>query len=641
LDWYQQAEGLWRDRGQLGEASRALRGQARVYLDTVNPIKAEELLQQALRISDRIDDRQAQARLYDLLAENRLNAGKPEEAERLRQKALILRQEAPTDSHLNYRVLLRTGQLDTARRELEYQVENEQRDPVEIPRSHRETLFLLSLIYAFMGDSQDAYGSALLGTQRGMKLNSPFTTAVGHMRQGHALMLLDDENRLSKAQEQFEHAVEISHHLDIPRLRVEACWGLCRVHGYQGDLSKALDVAQEGIGIAEQAGDEWIASMIRLTMGASYTLSRRYESGLAWLVNSVRGFQECSDPFGHTAANLWLCLGWYQQNEYDQLARILPDVVRRCHRNNYGWLLTRPTLLGPPDPRILVPLMIYARDRDWERVFIEHMLQAIGLAQINSHPGYQLRVKTLGTFRVWRGLDEIPSTGWRREKTRQLFQLLITYRDSPLDKEQIYEHLWPGADPEASQRNFKVVLNTLYNVLEPYREPGSDSAYILREGSVYGLQPAADLWLDSAEFVSCLQRVEAQNDPDPTETIRLLEKSIDLYRGEYLPDARYESWAASEREFIAVRFLQAADRLCELYLSQVKYSETIAICQRILNQDNCWERAYRHMMRAYYHLGDRGQVARTFNRCKNTLRDELDVAPAEETHALYNQLISD
>lgn len=640
LDWYHQAEVLWRERGQYGEVSRALRGQARVYLDTVNPVKAEELLQQALRISDRIDDRQAKARLYDLLAENRLNSGKPDEANGLRQKALILRQETPADTNLNYRVLLRTGQLDTARRELEYQIKNEQRDPVEIPRSHRETLFLLSLVYSFMGESQKAFQTALLGTQRGIKLDSPFTTAVGHMRQGHALMLLEEEDRFAKAQKQFKLAVEISHNLDIPRLRVEACWGLCRVHGYQGDLSKALEMAQEGIAIAEQAGDEWIASMIRLTMGASLILSSRYESSDSWLFSAARGFQECSDSFGNVVANLWLCLGCYLQNEQDQLARLLPEVLQTCHVNNYDWLFTRSTLLGPPDPRILVPLMIYARDREWERSYIERVLHLIGLSQITSHPGYQLRVKTLGGFRVWRGFDEIPANGWRRDKTRQLFQLFITFRDSPLDREQIYEHLWPGADPEVSQRNFKVVLNTLYNVLEPGRIPGSESAYILREGNIYGLQPYADLWLDAAEFISGLQHIDMQNN-NPTEEIHLLEEAIDLYQGEYLPDARYESWAASEREFIAVRFLQAADRLGELYLFQKQYSETIVVCQRILSQDNCWERAYRHMMRAYFHLGDRGQIARTFNRCTLTLRQELDVAPARETLALYNQLITE
>ena len=50
--WYKQAELTWRARGQQDGVARALRGQARVYLDTVNPSQAEHLLEEAIRLSD-------------------------------------------------------------------------------------------------------------------------------------------------------------------------------------------------------------------------------------------------------------------------------------------------------------------------------------------------------------------------------------------------------------------------------------------------------------------------------------------------------------------------------------------------------------------------------------------------------------
>ena len=70
----------------------------------------------------------------------------------------------------------------------------------------------------------------------------------------------------------------------------------------------------------------------------------------------------------------------------------------------------------------------------------------------------------------------------------------------------------------------------------------------------------------------------------------------------------------------------------------MRYSEAIDLCQRILSQDNCWERAYRQLMLAYHGLGDRGQVARAYQRCVQTLRQELDVDPAPETVALWERL---
>ncbi len=62
-------------------------------------------------------------------------------------------------------------------------------------------------------------------------------------------------------------------------------------------------------------------------------------------------------------------------------------------------------------------------------------------------------------------------------------------------------------------------------------------------------------------------------------------------------------------------------------LQQSRYAEAIELAQRVLTQDNCWERAYRQLMIAYARLGDRGQVGRTYQRCMQALREELDVSP--------------
>ncbi len=637
--WYQQAKTIWRAHGQQDGVARALRGQARVYLDTVNPSKAEQLLEEAIRLSDGIEDRETQVRLFELLAENKLNAGRVEDAERLRQRAEALHAEGPSNDQLWFRVLLRTGRLEEARRELEVRAEAERLEPVQTPRAHRETMLILSLIYSFMGRGEQAYQAALEGTRRGEELRSPFITAVGYMRQGHALMLVNTASPradvYARARTQFEKSIEISRSLVVPRLLVEADWGLCRIFGYLGDISRAQFHAQEGIEIAEAAGDEWIASLTRLAMGASLTLSARYEAAEEWLNRAVLGFQECSDPFGHTAARLWSCLGLFKQKQFARLERFFPEVLVDIRDKGYGFLFTRPTMIGPPDERALVPLLIMARRQGWERAFTNELLKSMDLSGIQLHPGYRLRIQTLGGFQVWRGSDPIIANSWRREKSRQLFQLLLTHRQTPLDRDQICEHLWPEVDPATAHRNFKSTLNTLYQVLEPERDPGSESAFILREGSTYCLRPNADIWLDADQFADAVLREDKRTHPN----LELLQQALDVYQGEYLPDTLYETWAAEERERLAAIYLETTDRVSELFLKNQDYGKVIDLCQRILVQDNCWERAYRHLMLAYASLGDRGQVGRTYQRCVQTLKEELDVAPSPETSTLYQDLV--
>lgn len=638
LGWYGQAESYWREQGQFDGVSRALRAQARVYLDTLNTSKAEQTLQQALRLSDGTADREAQARLYELLAENKINAGDAGEAERLRRQAAALLREGPADSQLLVRVLLRTGRLDEARRQLEALALIERQEPVHTPRAHRETQLLLSIIYAMQGNPDSAYQAAIEGTQRGIEMDSPFVIAVGYMRQGHALMMLPDADRFEEAKRKFEEAIEISRTLAIPRMRVEALWGLCQSFGRQGDLVQASKVAQDGIDLAVQAGDEWIASLVRLAMGANLTLAARYESAADWLGQAARGFQECSDPFGAAASRLWICLGRYHQKESDLVAKTLPDLLSICRQHGYDYLFTHPTLLGPPDERMLVPLLILARDNGWEDPYPAMLLERIGLPDITFHPGYQLRITTLGKFQVWRGDQPIPQTGWRRAKTRQLFQLMLTNRQGLLERDQICEHLWPSMEPTAAQRNFKVALSTLYDVLEPERTPGSDSAYILRDRSRYGLRPGADLRIDVEDFLLLMREADSWVEKNPGRARSLLKQALTLYLGRFLPDARYDTWAAAEREHLEVLFLHAADHYCDLCLKDEEFDEVIDTCQRILVHDNCWERAYRYLMLAYECMGDHGQIARTYQRCVETLKAELDVTPAPETESLYKRL---
>ncbi|RME86162.1 MAG: transcriptional regulator, partial [Caldilineae bacterium] len=342
LNWYAQAESLSRERGHQQGIARALRGQARVYLDTVRPARAESLLQQALRLSDGTEDRDAQARLYKLLAENRLNAGKTEEAEEYHRMAEILRRERPPDAQLQYRVLLRTGRLHEARRALEQRAEEERLNPVLTPRAHRETQLLLSIIYAFMGETTLAYESALMGTSRGEHLDSPYVTTVGLMRQGHALLIRGDEAGINTARQRYQEAIRLSEELNIPRLRVEAMMGLGRVYAVQGDLATAQKFALEGIEIASRSGDEWIASLVRIMLAGSLTLAGRYEPAVEWLRRARHGFRECSDPFGITVANLWLSLIWFRQQEQALLAESLRETLAGCREHGYDFLFARP-----------------------------------------------------------------------------------------------------------------------------------------------------------------------------------------------------------------------------------------------------------------------------------------------------------
>lgn len=638
LGWYQQAETHSRGQGDLQSAGQALRGQARVYLDTVNPSQAEHLLQEALRLSDGQEDRETRIRLLELLAENRLNLGRLEDAERFQAQAASLREEVSSEAELAVRVLVRTGRLSEARLILEERAEAERRSPVLRPRAHRETTLLLSLLLAFQGDGEAALRTAIEGTERGQALSSPFITGVGYMRQGHAWQLQPTADATEQAVRCFRDAIAIAEDLAVPRLKVEAFWGLCRAYGTSGNLPAAEAAAAQGMAIAQQTGDEWVTALIRLAMAGSYVLAGRHDDASPLLAETAAGFRECNDAFGETAARLWQCLLWQATGDAARLERGLEELLRPARDHGYDWLFLRPTLLGPPDPRRMVPLLLQARGGERFRSYAGSLLSRLGLSRLELHPGYQLRVQTLGAFVVWRGAEAIAPHEWRRDKARQLFQLLLIRRRRLLERDQIVELLWPGLDSETAERDFKVALSTLYRVLEPALPARAPSAYVLREGTLYGLRPGADLWLDAEQFERLAaegDRLARQGDEAFIERYRA---SLALVGGDFLRDYPYDEWCSEERERLLGVWLHTADRLAAALAERERWPEVIEVSQAILQRDECWEAAYRLLMLAHARLGNRAQALRTYQRCVERLREELDVPPSAATVGLAEEL---
>lgn len=638
LGWYRQAEERYRLQNDLRGVGQALRGQARIYLDTVNPSQAEHILQKALRLADGQEDRESRARLLELLAENRLNLGRPEEAEQLRAQARALREEGPGEAELSVRVLLRTGRLNEARRLLEEQAEQERHKPVMRPRAHRETLLLLSLILSFQGEAEAAYRCALEGTQRGQALQSPFVTAVGYMRQGHAWLIRNDPNGYAQACRCYQEAIAIGETLAVPRLKVEAYWGLCRAHGFQGELDAAAEAARQGIAIAQQAGDEWITTLIYVSLGAGYGLASDFPRAQEWLSRSLAAFRECSDPYGQALARLWLSRVWWQTGDETRLRRDLEELLHLVYTWGYEYLFTRSPLLGLPDPRMGVPLLVYARRSGIHRAHAERLLRTLGLENVEFHPGYQLRVQTLGEFRLWRGNQEVSPAEWRREKARRLFQVLITHRGRMLDRDQILEMLWPELDLNTARRDFKVAHSTLCKALEPERPEGVPSAYIVRDGSRYGLRPGADIWLDVEVMAALIAEGDRLLNIDAEAALERYRRALSLYAGDYLEECIYEDWSSEERERLLALYLRTADRVADLLARKEAWEEVLRVCQEILARDPCWEQAYRWMMLAYARTGRRSQALRVFQRCVQRLQEELSIEPSPHTIQLYETI---
>jgi ATP/maltotriose-dependent transcriptional regulator MalT len=186
LAWYSHAEAVWRSRGDRAGIGQALRAKAMIHLDTMQPALGQALLEQALALAEGIADQLMQARTLELLAENKLNLGQPDEAQKLLAQAQTLKTDKSSEDALSVRVKIRTGHLQEAKTILEAWAEAEQREAVtdRSHRSYRETQLLLAFMHVLLGNLDQALRCANDGVALGERLRSPFISAMAQVRLG-------------------------------------------------------------------------------------------------------------------------------------------------------------------------------------------------------------------------------------------------------------------------------------------------------------------------------------------------------------------------------------------------------------------------------------------------------------------------
>lgn len=643
--------------GDLDGQVRALRGQAELYLDTVQPAHATGLLKRAFKLlpRERVAER---ADLLRMQAENWANRGRADVAlilERAaRAQAAGDRAQAagadqatpatdePASRLLPPRLLLRAGRLDEARRQLEAQLWGEGRDVAapERPGAHREPQLLLALIYAMLGNGARALAMAGRGLLESQQQGSRITEAIAELRVGHAYQLVTP-NDPSPAQAHYAAAMSLIQAVGVIRTRAEGYMGLTLLYGHAGDLPRAEAEAREGLQLAAAAGDEWTAALILLALGGA-AVAAGDPRGPGWLEQARQRYARGGDTYGLAITTLWRAIAALRAGDDAALDAALAQLLDAVAEHGYVGVLVSPSLFGPRDMATLVPLLLRARALDG-RAELGRLLLRQGFPTIagddtveDYHPGYTLRVQMLGTFRVWRGAQEIQAREWQREKARQLFQLLLTYRGHWVQREQICAWLWPEADLEAAERQFKVTLNALNAALEPARPPRVAPFFVRRQGLAYSFAPSYGVWIDVDEFELRAAAAVASDDADFAR--RSAQIAVSLYRGDYLAESLYDQWTLEERERLTARFLATAVDYAARLSREGDHAQAVQLCEQVLRRDRCYEEAYQLLMRAHARAGSRSQAMRSYVRCTQALRDELGMDPLPETAELYEAL---
>ncbi len=234
-----------------------------------------------------------------------------------------------------------------------------------------------------------------------------------------------------------------------------------------------------------------------------------------------------------------------------------------------------------------------------------------------------LKIRLLGQFDLKHNGDsiEIPS-----RSAQSLIAYLVLNTSISHRREKLAGLLWPQAS-EANARSY--LRKALWQAKKFLgAEESGEENYLLADDISISFNPHADYWLDADALGG-----------KPTEAISVekLIEAVSAYQGELLPGF-YEEWVTLERERLKSAFDQKMNMLLSCLVDKRSWNQVVYWGEQWIALGEAPEPAFQALMVSHANMGDMAKVAATYERCVQTLREELSVEPSEQTITLFQQL---
>ena len=251
-----------------------------------------------------------------------------------------------------------------------------------------------------------------------------------------------------------------------------------------------------------------------------------------------------------------------------------------------------------------------------------------------------IRVTMLGKFTIAEGgnapVREISLTG-RSRRLWTLTAYLIIHRDRGVSAQELIDLLWPEAENDNPTATLQ---NNVSRARAALGELGlSDPKGLIRyEGGLYSWAPDGMTWVDYDSFEMLgKQALACGSDED---FLPMAQKAIELYGGDFLPEAALELWCINLNTFYRSLYLRLCRRAVNCLMALGRTAEAEQICTAAIRVDPTVEEFSVLLMRCLIQAGNPRKALEQYDYIRQLYRDTYGVVPSAELELAKTAAIS-
>jgi TolB-like protein/regulator of sirC expression with transglutaminase-like and TPR domain len=239
-------------------------------------------------------------------------------------------------------------------------------------------------------------------------------------------------------------------------------------------------------------------------------------------------------------------------------------------------------------------------------------------------PGLELDL--LGGFELRRADGARPALS--SKKARALLAFLALSPERSVSRDKVAALLWPDSGDEQARTSLRQTLSVLRRAL-----PDPEGRIVRSSAEGLGVDPAR-LGVDVTAFEAGIAEAGRAD----------LERAVGAYRGPLMDGLEvraepFEEWLRSERARLSDLAARALESLMELYGRDGESDRALSMARELLRLDPLREDIHRAAMGLLQKQKRWNDALRQYDQLQAVLRAELDIAPQQQTQALYEEIL--